>query len=291
MSYYDIQCIESRNGFALKYIFYTKRRETNNRSRLTMTRQRKIKTNYNIKYVHIANGRIVYRPYIKKAERHDAIIVDKKGFLKPPIKLGKPGDEPDLVMQAYLAAKKQIKCQETLIKGTLGFIIKEYLNSRLYKKKPASSQKRNRNLMRILEQRIRINNKPAKLSDIHLQDLDKPLMNSIAEKRLAMYKSNGKKGEVQVNREVTFISGAITWGINYIPNLKININPILGIKKIEEPKNERYVTDEEYIVQYDLASEVAPYLQPVFELSYLMGLRGCETVNDHRLKPVASYIG
>lgn len=241
-------------------------------------RQRKIKSDYNIQYVHEANGRIVYRPYIKKSERHSKIEIDKKGFLKPPIKLGKPGDDPDMIMRAYLAAKKQILCQDMLVKGTLGYIVQEYLNSRHYRKKPASSQKRNRNLMRILEQKIKINNKPAKLSDLNVRDLEKPLMNSIAEKRLAMYKSNGKKGEVQVNREVTFVSASISWAINYIPNLGLHENPLLGIKKIDEPKNERHVTDEEYAIQYQIAGEVAPYLQPVFELTYLMGLRGIETL-------------
>lgn len=242
-------------------------------------RKRKITSDYNIPYVHVANGRIVYRPYIKKSERHSGIEIDSNGFLKPPVKLGKPGDDPDQIMRAYLATKKQLWFEDRLIKGTLGYIVNEYRISRQYQNKAASSQKRDTNLMRILDQKARINNKLARLSDVHIDFLTKPLMNAIAEKRLADYKAKGRKGEVQVNREVTFLSSAISWAVNYIPNLGINANPLHGIRKIKEPKNERYVTDEEYFIQYQLAEEVAPYLQPVFELTYLMGLRGVETLD------------
>jgi len=73
-----------------------------------MARKRIKRTEYNLKYVHNANGRIVYRPYIKQSEMHDGIKVDSKNFLKPPINLGKPGDDPDRIFSNYLAAKDEL---------------------------------------------------------------------------------------------------------------------------------------------------------------------------------------
>ncbi len=49
---------------------------------------------YNIPYISISNGRVVYRPRITKKFQGVLIDQDKNGFLRPPIKLGVVGTLP-----------------------------------------------------------------------------------------------------------------------------------------------------------------------------------------------------
>jgi hypothetical protein len=244
-----------------------------------MARKRIKRTEYNIKYVHVANGRVVYRPYIKKSEMHDGIKVDSKNFLKPPINLGKPGDDPDKICGNYLVAKDQLKREKEALKNTLGWVVKKYLQSREYKDKAASTHKRDKNLKKVLDHKLKINGKIDTLFNLHISNITKPLFHEIAEKRLENYIKAGKKGVVQVNREITFLSGALSYATNSVNNLCISVNPLYKFKKIKEVGNTRYVTDEEYDIQYKEAVHIADYLQPTFELTYLLATRGIETLD------------
>ena len=244
-----------------------------------MSRKRRIASDYTIKYVHETKGRIEYRPYIKKADQHDGIITDKSGFLKPPIKLGVPGDHPDKIYQAYLAAKAQITQEAAYRSCCLGWIWKRYIKSSQYLKLAPKTQSRNIDLSRIFDMQLEINGKLGTLSELHITSVNKPLFQSITEKRLGDYVANGKNGRVQVNREITLVSSMLSWGVNYLPELSqigVHDNPLKGIKKLDEPKNERYVTDAEYALQMEY-SEVYDYLFPVYELTYLLASRGAET--------------
>ncbi len=243
-----------------------------------MARQRKNSTDYPIKYVHEANGRIVYRPLIPVDQR-DNIPHDKRGFLRPPIKLGKPGDDPDAIFAAYLEAKKSIKLQQTWKRDTLGWIVDTYMKSRQFAELAPSSQKRAPNLARIIEHEIKINGKPAPLGKMHISNLTKPILHQIAEKRLMEYQNRGKKGIAQVNRETTFLSTAISWACNYVPDLSINSNPLRGYIKLKESPDKRYVTHEEYEQQLGIAAQVREWLPPLIELTYLLATRGAETLD------------
>jgi len=240
---------------------------------------RKKRAEFRLKYVHEANGRIVYRPYIKKKHLHSGINVDGGGFLKPPIRIGKPEDEPDVIYANYLIAKEQIKRDEAAIRNSLRWIVEQYEDSYKYKQLAPVSHERNKNLKKILDYPIKLNGKNANLGQINIMDVSKPLFNKIAAKRLREYQEKGFKGTVQINREITFISSAINWAVNNILNLGIDHNPLRGIQKFEEDKNERYVTDKEYEIQFKQAGEYLPYLQPVFELTYLLASRGIETLD------------
>lgn len=246
-----------------------------------MSQERKIKTENNIPYVHVANGRIVYRPYIKKSELHNVSEVDKGGFLKPPISLGKVGEHPDVIMKNYLAAKSQIAGEHKLIKkNTLGYIIKKYENSSCYLELAVSSQIRNKNLRKILVNfPIKINGIQDTLQNLPASNISKQLFRKIADKRLKNYRKNGKEGRVQVNREITFISSALSWATESLEDIPFKQNPLLKFKKFKEPENDVYVTDEQYDTQYEEAENIADYLQPVFELTYLVASRGIETLD------------
>jgi integrase len=51
------------------------------------------------------------------------------------------------------------------------------------------------------------------------------------------------------------------------------------VKKFKVDENERYVTDEEYDIQYKIAAEQSEYLPFFFELTYLIASRGVETLD------------
>lgn len=234
---------------------------------------------YNIKYVFVVNGRVVYRPYIKKKNRHESIMVDSSGKLKPPIALGRDGDEPDKIYKAYLAAKEQLNAEKTSLSNTLGSVVKKYMASTQYGEIASSSQKRHQNLKKVLDHPIKINGQDKTLSDLHIKDINKPLFQALAEKRFRDYQAKGRKGNVQVNREITFLSGAIKWGINFITDIGITEHPLSKFIKLKEVPDNRYVTDKEYNIQFSEAPEIADYLQPIFELSYLLATRGIETLD------------
>jgi len=237
------------------------------------------KFSYNIKYVHIVNGRVVYRPYITKSERTVDMNLDNHGRIKPPLVLGREGDEPDFIYKAYLNAKEELKKEIYAEANTLGWIVDKYLESRQFKSLAISTQKRSKNLKKILDHPMIINSCDSTLAKLPISQVTKPSFQALAEKRLSDYKKAGRKGEVQVNREITFISGAIRWATNYIHDLGISQNPLKGFVKITETPDNRYVTDDEYDIQFREAEFIADYLQPIFELTYLLATRGIETLD------------
>lgn len=247
-----------------------------------MAGKRRVNTPYNLPYVYYDKGRIVYRPRFSEEDKLAGVESDKSGFLKPPIKLGIDGDPLEAITQAWLAAKQSIRKQVSYKACTLFWIVDQYQKSRKYLELAASSKKRNKDLIKILQHKLEINGQSAVLGDLHIKAVNKPLFARLAEKRLADYRANGRKGNVQVNREITFISSALTWATSNLPELAaigVKDNPLLNREKLPESQNDRYVTDEDYEVQYAMAAEVADYLQPIMEITYLTASRGIETLD------------
>lgn len=235
------------------------------------------------KYVKIANGRIVYRPYLPKDQRQYH-ATDSYGYLKPPILLGREGDDYDLILKAYLAAKASLIKHEAHQKHSLGWIMQHYLDQL---KPNRTAYKRIDNLKRILDHPLEINDKPSTLAHLHLKHLSKPLMQNIAQKRLADYIANGKKGTSQVNKEVALLSAAITWAINYVHDIDIDQHPLSRFKKLKEAVSTRHVSDADYATQMQYAAQLVDWLPVVFELTYLLASRGVETL-DIRLSHCTS---
>lgn len=162
--------------------------------------------------------------------------------------------------------------------NSLGWIVEKYINSRQYSELAESTKQRNNNLKRILNHPLPELNL-SELAALPVDKINKPLFHFIAEARLTNYQASGRKGQVQVNREITFISCALRWAINYVFDLPISENPLSKFIKIKEIPNKRYVTDKEYDIQFSFAQQIADYLPPVFELTYLLALRGIETLD------------
>jgi len=235
---------------------------------------------YNIPYVSVANGRVVYRPRITKEFKDLDLDQDSRGFLKPPIRLGKQGDSKDKIMKAYIQAKEGLKSLNKVNKCKLGYISEQYLLSSDFDRLKRKTQIEHKgNAKRILSWSILINKEPTTLSELDISHLDKVLMNALREAELKKYQDEGKKGTAAINRQVSYLSGAISWGLNYIPELPKIAHPLEGIKKFKEVGNKRYVTDSELKAQYQVAGEIRDYLPIVIRLSYLLGCRGIETIN------------
>jgi|GEM_PF-1377911 len=229
------------------------------------------------KYVSESNGRIVYRPRIPKEWQH-LIATDKSGFLRPPVRLGKPGDPEAYILNGYLAAKASLEARIGSVKHTLRWVIDEYKKSKSFKALAIESQRQAEVLSRILDHPVSIDGKDSTLGDLQITHISKPVVRRLAEKRLDDYQAKGRKGTVQVNREITFLSSATKWAMNYLDNLGLIENPFRIIKFKEEP-NRRYVTDEEYEIQYKQAARIAEYLPVIFEITYLVASRGIETLD------------
>lgn len=239
-----------------------------------------MKNKYGIKGVRVENNRIVYRPYIPVAQRYAGIKVDYRGQLSPPIKLGKVGDPDEKIIAAYLIATEQLKQQCICTRNTLEWLNQHYQASRQFKELSPSSQRSARWTTRILDHPLLIDSTPQTVGKLLLNQVKKPLFQKIIERRLELAQQDGKKGAAWVNREIAYISSMISWGVNYVPDLGIDSNPLLGFRRVKEQPRTRHVTDEAYWQQYHIAAETDQAVLPlVFELTLGLAARGAEALD------------
>ena len=115
-----------------------------------MARPRQRRTEYPIPYVHVNHGAVVYRPWFPPDQR-EGIQTTTAGFLSPPVHLGKPGDPPEMIYQAWLAARESLRLQHTSTRHTLGWIMEQYFNSTQFQQLSKASQSNSRFMARLLE--------------------------------------------------------------------------------------------------------------------------------------------
>ncbi|WP_319548105.1 hypothetical protein [Desulfogranum marinum] len=239
------------------------------------------------KYVFMVNGRVVYRPYIPKGKR-DLIATDKQGRLKPPIKLGVPTDTEEKLLRAYIAAKESLEFQADQSKGTLRWLADHYLQSSRFARLKSKSQKDYRNkLLKILDFPVRINRQQAKVGDIQVVQLTKPLLRNLLDKMLEDCLKRGISGKSYVNGQFRILSAMITYGIQYVADLGVDFNPCIGIELHRENTRERYVTDDEFYLQIEFARQHGADYLPVFFLhAYLLAGRSIE-IADLKLTSIS----
>ncbi len=168
------------------------------------------------------------------------------------------------------------KIKNKPVKNTLHWLSGKFQESSEFKELSKNTQPRYLTASKVLNHEIVINNNDDVLGNMPIADLKKPFVQKLMKARLKMYKNKGKKGESAVNYEIAYISSMITWGVNYENELEIAVNPLIGIKKLKAPKNQRYVTHDEYSKQLNLAP---PNLQAFFEVAYLCACRSIEVRN------------
>lgn len=238
-----------------------------------MTPPRTSKDPNKIKHVELVNGRWIYRPHIPKQFR-EQIKTDRRGRLAPPIKLGLEIEPWHRIVTAHAREFEKLWNHAKQERFSLRWLEEQYRESTHFNQLAKDSQKKARSLRRVLDHPVNINGLPATLGDLRPIEINLPLIRQIREARLKAYQERGRKGVAQCNREQTYLSGVVTWSALFYA--EVGNNPWSGLKKLEETPNTRYVTDEEYWAQYDLAHEVADYLPVVMELLYLFAARGIE---------------
>ena len=134
-------------------------------------------------------------------------------------------------------------------------------------------------MSRVLQQDIDIGGDLITLGDLHLKRLTKPTIRQVMQVRLEEYKEDGRKGESQVNRELSYLSNVIKWGLEHYDEFAGLGNPCHGITRFKENVRDRYVTDGEYLRQLQIAGAFRDYLPIVFEITYLTATRGIEALN------------
>lgn len=230
-------------------------------------------------HVTLTNGRYVYRPYIPVKQRQN-FTTDKYGYYCPPIKLGEDGDPIHRIHAAYAAAAEQLSHQRDPEYLTINWLLKEYKKSPQYKKLGSLTKDRYETCERLLLHAIDINGKPATLGDLPADQLKTTTVRRVLDRRMEQYQDAGKKGASMCNNEKALLSSMYRYGIQYIDRLATMKNPCHGIEKFEVEARERYVTDDEYTLQYQCAiSTGIPYLPIAMELTYLLAARGIEVTD------------
>lgn len=225
-------------------------------------------------YLECSGGFWWYRPYIPKKQRDD-LKVDSRGRLAA-ICLGRVTDQEWAIREAHAAAMKSISmtCDKTMY--SLVWMNEQYMGSAKFRSKAPKTQTDAVGFARILKHRIEVNGREATLGDLHPRDLTKPTLRTILDDRHEEYRANGRQGGSQCNRELSHLSVVIKWCLERYDEYAGLINPCLGLERFEENVNKRYVKDNEYLIQLEVAAEYLDYLPVVFELAYLTATRGIE---------------
>jgi integrase len=228
-------------------------------------------------YVREVNGRIVYRPRIPKGKQ-GILPTDKSGFLRPPIKLGKIGDREQSILRAYLAAKERLESQSDLNSGTLNWLKGKYLDSPRFKKLRAKTQyDYEQKLNLFLSGSAVINGVADEVGSIHPNQITKPFLRKLLDRMLEEYQQRGRDGRSYINGQFRCFSAMLTYGMQYHESLGLDNNPCIGIELHVAPVVDRYVTDEDYMLQYEFARLYAADWLPVFfEHAYLLASRSIE---------------
>ena len=227
--------------------------------------------------LRLANGRWVYRPYIPNDQRH-IFTTDGEGYLKPPIRLGSATEPYHRILAAYAASVEQHQYQHDPDYLTLNWLLKQYQQSNLYRDLAAETRKRYTKCEKILLHPLEVDGTASTLGQLRANQLKTTLVRRILDKRLTDYQAKGKDGASQCNNEKALLSSMYRYGIQYVDELANKPNPCHGISKFKVTTRDRYVTDDEYTIQYQYAIEHSqPYLPILMELTYLLASRGIES--------------
>jgi len=231
-------------------------------------------------YVNEANGRVVYRPRIK-GKPPEGYGVDSRGFLKPPVRLGKPTDDDDIILNRYLEVKRTLFPVDghEQKKHSLFWIRDRYIKSSKFRELKQNTRDGYETHLKVfLETEIEIRSQyKIKLGSVKPSGLTIPGINTIRERLITEEQGKGRSGTSYVNGHIRAAKTMMTWALNNIEGLGVNYNPFFGVSLGKENQRDRYVSDDEYMEQYLFAVDHAPeYLPLIFEHCYLLACRSIE---------------
>jgi integrase len=185
--------------------------------------------------------------------------------------MGKLSDGMEQIWQNYLEFMKATSNKPK--PNTLRWLSGLFFESRAFKKLSKHTRGGHERGSRVLDQPM---TEPDNLGQVRLKYVTKPLINQIIDRRLTELQDKGMKGTGVVNLEISFLKTMLSWGCNHVNDLEITNSPLIGLKAQKVEGRTRYVTDEEYRIQYNYASE---RMQCVYELAYLCACRSVEIRN------------
>ena len=200
------------------------------------------------KYVYLAKGRYVYRPYDPETRK-----------LGREIRLCS-GDAPiSEVWQAYEALQGKPM-------DTLAWLCQKYLASEAFHglaKKTRHEYQRTAD--KILDYRLKDGRR---FGDVRWRDITPGVIRRYLDKRTS------EGAPVAGNREVALISRVFSWA--YERDI-VQSNPAKGVRRNMEKPRQLYVTDAMYQFAYERA-ESPHYLRPAMEIAYLCRARKTEVL-------------
>lgn len=196
------------------------------------------------KYVYRVRGWYVYREYLGRA--------DGKTQFAPDRKLCRDCDPLTEVWRAY---REEISRAE---RKSLSWLFDEFIASNRYEDLSERSREAYaRNALVINRTKM----KNGKLfGDVLLSSITPGALRKYMDRR-------SRTAPVEANRELSFIKTALAWALE---RDMIDSNPAASVKKNKEKARDRYVTDAEYQVVYDLATD---QLRCAMEIAYLCRAR------------------
>ena len=207
-----------------------------------MGRKRKPESAHLPKYVYLAKGRYIYKPYLGKGEFGQEIVLAS-------------GDAPlSKVHREHERAQGQGEY-------TLKWLIKKYLGSKQFYEKADRTQKDHKYYAENLFKQPLANGQL--FADVRLS--------TINQRTIRKYLDT-KEAKVTANKHVKFLKTVFSWGRERYANVKTN--PCVGVKLYSEPHRERYIEDWEY--ELLLNSSTSEYIPVFMEIAYLCRARWSE---------------
>lgn len=213
------------------------------------------------KGVYLDRGRYSFRPYLGN------------GKLGKRIPLGPESLSIAQVWDAYERAAS------TTVPLTVKWMLEEYLKSNTFKSRAPKTRSEYKRYTNVL-----CNYKAA---SGHL--LGEFPVDAVTKKGVQKYLDDADK-RIAANRQIEFLSAAYSWASRRLDG--VSENPCLGVEYNRERPRDRYVTDAEYDLVYQLAlkNKRCAYLPIVMELIYLCRARPSEIltmtkdkIQDHGL--------
>ena len=160
--------------------------------------------------------------------------------------------------------------QGTAARGTLRWLVGQYLDSAAFAAKAKATQKQ---YLRASKQVLRMPLKDGTpFGDATVRGTTPGTVRGYMDKRSDV--------PVQANRELAFLSVAFAWARE---RDLCKDNPCIGVRRYNEKPRNRYITDVEYQFVYELAAQAPSYIQPAYiqpamEIAYLCRMRKSEVL-------------
>lgn len=166
-------------------------------------------------------------------------------------------------------------------KGTVQWLSDKYMASRKFSKLRQTTQQdyivKLRKFLSFESKIVGAGNKPLLVGDWPVASITQPKLRQLLDAMLSDYEAKGMSGKSTVNGQFRVFSAMMAYGLQYFETLGLPSNPCIGIDLFKENQRNRYVSDQEFELQWNFAISTGPdYLPWTFEFAYLLASRSVE---------------